>query len=363
MQTFLKTELRWTLLATVCTLAACQTPPPPTPPARIAEDSAAAVAKGCKPVTKSNSQIPILAFPTGSGKQCLVQDLVQRNVTALDNGENVGSPSHNGVTGIVSFFRANNLDMDLQGHLVTGKPFKNTVGVQADTPSQRGGEEKSGPNLRVHNGTIQTPGPFSTGVFMGDLKIGELINGRTVEDRVAQDGSGQYDGDLEPLSDNRVWNPATKATYYTRGTYTIPTHFTAEDLHIESGGRGIVMVGTDNVIRNNVIEVDGKVAVYSYGPRPIIEGNTFIVYLDPRDTATLPAMLKLRDADGAIIRNNRFIVKRGRFTGLSPDKAEAAINLLTSKDVLIENNTVEDTRQLVRKDDASSLVERGNTLK
>lgn len=122
------------------------------------------------------------------------------------------------------------------------------------------------------------------------------------------------------------------------------------------------MVGADNVVRNNVIEVDGKVAVYLYGPRPVIEGNTFIVHLDPRDTTTLPATLKLRDADGAIVRNNRFIVKGGLMTGLAPGRAEAAINLLTSKNVLIENNTVIDAKQLVRKDEASTTIEQGNTL-
>lgn len=105
---------------------------------------------------------------------------------------------------------------------------------------------------------------------------------------------------------------------------------------------------------------NGKVAVYLYGPRPVIEGNTFIVKLDPNDKATLPAILKLRDADGAIIRNNRFIVQSGPF---GTRQAEAAINLLASKNVLIENNIVQDTRQLVRKDEASTTLERGNQLK
>ena len=60
----------------------------------------------------------------------------------------------------------------------------------------------------------------------------------------------------------------------------------------------------------------------------------------------------------AIIRNNRFLVGGGAFKG----KAEAAINLLESKNVLIENNTIEDTSLLVRKDEASTTVERGNQM-
>ena len=174
-------------------------------------------------------------------------------------------------------------------------------------------------------------------------------------------GVRPYREDDEP-KDRQGWDGVLKMTVPLRHAYPYVTRYTAENLRIESGGRGIVMVGADNVVRNNVIEVDGKVAVYLYGPRPVIEGNTFIVHLDPRDKTTLPAALKLRDADGAIVRNNHFIVKGGLLTGLLPGKAEAAINLLTSRNVLIENNIVEDARQLVRKDEASTSTERGNTL-
>jgi hypothetical protein len=48
---------------------------------------------------------------------------------------------------------------------------------------------------------------------------------------------------------------------------------------------------------------------------------------------------------------------------LSRGKGTAAIDLLDSKNVLIENNMVEFFQELVRKDNASSLVELSNMMK
>jgi nitrous oxidase accessory protein NosD len=118
------------------------------------------------------------------------------------------------------------------------------------------------------------------------------------------------------------------------------------------------MSGTGNVLRNNVIEVESATAAYLYGPGSVIEGNTFIVHQTKGEPAATLAILKLRDAHGAVIRNNRFIVK-GVFVG----KAEAAINLLESKNVVIEGNTIEGAKTLVRKDAASTTLEKGNGVK
>lgn len=158
------------------------------------------------------------------------------------------------------------------------------------------------------------------------------------------------------------WNSETRKFNKIPWNYTPATFYTAENLQIQSGGRAIVMAGSDNVVRNNTIEVDGRTAVYLYGPRSLVEGNTFIVHMDPRDKAPLPAILKLRDADGSIIRNNRFIVKRGRLFRKTAAEPQAGINLLESRDVLIEGNVFEDVALPVRKDAASTATERGNAL-
>jgi hypothetical protein len=290
--------------------------------------------QGCKPLKYEGGFIPIRNSVGGPGDWCVVHDFVQRKRIDRINGSTVGSP---GVNGVLNFFQSSNADIDLRNHLISSEPFDNAIGVD-------GGQVKN-TNLRVHNGRIVTPGLKAVSVFMAPNIYMDFGANRAPEDEAPLVKTG--------------WNLEAKKFNTIPWNYQPPTRYTAENLTIRSGGRGIVMSGADNVIRNNTIEVDGKVAVYMYGPRPVIEGNTFIVHLDSKDQTTLPAILKLRDADGAIIRNNRFVVSAGPFSA----KAEAAINLLMSKNVVIENNTVEDTAVLVRKDEASTTVERGNQMK
>jgi hypothetical protein len=146
--------------------------------------------------------------------------------------------------------------------------------------------------------------------------------------------------------------------------YQPETRFTLDSLNIKSGGRGVIMTGANNILRNSTIEVDSDTAVYLYGPGSIVEGNTFIIHQDPKYPypAERPAALKLRDADGAVIRNNHFIVKGGPM-GLFKGQAEVAINLLESRDVTIENNVIEGAKSLVRKDEATTVIEQGNVFK
>ena len=141
-----------------------------------------------------------------------------------------------------------------------------------------------------------------------------------------------------------------------------------EKLNIQAGYRGIVLGGGNNIIRNSTIEVDAHTAIYMYGPNPIIENNTIIIHGKGKTNPNfkedgikiLDGAIKLRDAKGGIIRNNRIIYKGG-FLGFG--KAPVAINLLDSKDVLIENNTIEGFKALVRQNGDTSITENSNTLK
>ena len=294
--------------------------------------------EGCQPVKYRGGFIPIIEYVKGSGRYCVMHDFVQRNIKDLIDGRNRGSPGQNGV---LSFFKeSKNLDLDLRGHLISSAPFEDSFGVYAPYKNMN--------DLRVYNGTIVTPGLRGVGVFMASHRTFGY--------------SGILPEDESPMRKIEYLKSIKEWEYSDPWDYKPLTRYTAENLVIKSGGRGVVMAGADNVLRNNTIEVDGHTAVYMYGPRPIIEGNTFIVHLDSRDKAVLPAMLKLRDADGAIIRNNRFIVHANLSTGLFRDKSEAAINLLKSKDVVIENNMIEDTRMLVRQDAFSSTIERNNQI-
>jgi len=296
--------------------------------------------EGCKAVKYDGGYVPIITTVDFTGKNCVVHDFIQRQRYHPHDSDR-SSQGNPGYEGVLSFHENNNIDLDLRGHIISGAPFEDVAGFVAASGKS---------DLRVHNGNIKTPGLNSIGVFMSKSF------------RYPPSGLPKYlPPEDMPHMLSAEYDPVRKAfTFSSPWDYQPSTRYTAENLHIQSGGRGIIMSGADNVVRNNVIEVDGKVAVYLYGPRPIIEGNTFIVKLSDKDKATLPAALKLRDADGAIIRNNRFIVQSSGFT---INKAEAAINLLSSSNVLIENNIIENTSTLLRKDDVSSATERGNQLK
>ncbi|HKV65981.1 MAG TPA: hypothetical protein VJN66_06330, partial [Rhodanobacteraceae bacterium] len=78
------------------------------------ETAAQAIPDGCKPLAQSKGQIPVMAIVARTGRYCLVQDLVQRNMYDLVEGRNRGSPRSDGVVGVML---AKNVDIDLGGHL------------------------------------------------------------------------------------------------------------------------------------------------------------------------------------------------------------------------------------------------------
>lgn len=297
----------------------------------------------CKAVKYRGQRVPISESIKGSGKHCVVHDFVQRKSRDLISGRQRGSPINDAGTGnILTFFESSNVDLDLQNHLVSGSPFEDTRGI-----GTKGIELCF---LKVHNGKIETPGRLGISIEMasGDSNIRKRI------EMMKEDIS---------IIIKTNWNGENQSFNEIPWDYSPPTFYTAENLQIKSGGRAIIMAGSDNVVRNNTIEVDGRTAVYLYGPRSLVEGNTFIVHMDPRDKAPLPAILKLRDADGSIIRNNRFIVKRSGLFRKKEEEPQAGINLLESKDVVIEGNVFEEITLLVRKDAASTTTESGNISK
>ena len=261
------------------------------------------------------------------GHYCLMEDLVQGNVLDLIDGRNRGSPGKEGFVGVLD---ARDVDIDLQSHLATSSPFANTAGINI-RPSAR--------QVTIRNGTIRTPGPFGIGAWVVNHK--PTIYASFAE----EDRPPTYSVD----SVKYAWD------------YQPPTHHILDKLTIQSGGRGVVLAGDSNTLRNSTVEVDSAVAAYIYGPNAVIEGNTFIVHT-PADQyiPATSAILKLRDADNAVIRNNRFVFKGGLF---SQDRAEAAINLLASRNVTIENNTVEGVKVLVRKDETTTVLDRDNLIK
>jgi hypothetical protein len=311
--------------------------------------SASETRSGCKPLKYLSNYIPVEVDVMDEGSQCLVEDLVQRSAIDVAEGfRQRGQPST-----VMTFFHAKNVDLDLQGHLVSVHPFKNATGIAVHESESSLSRLKELPrNLRVRNGVVRSPGPYGVGVYLGFHKKFALAM------NLYAPAYEPLPEDQHPMSDQRSWESGKKIGFINPWNYQPPTHFVVEGMRIEAGGRGVIMVGANNVLRNSIIDVDSDTAVYLYGPGAVVEDNTFIVHLDPAHPSTLPAALKLRDADGAVIRNNRFIVKSA-----AGKQADVAINLLSSKHVVIEQNTYENTLTLVRKDSESTTVESGNSKK
>jgi hypothetical protein len=286
----------------------------------------------CKSIWRSDGFMAVKVSLSGSGRFCLMEDLLQRNVRDLIDGRNRGSPGKEGVVGLLE---ARDLDFDFQGHLASGLPFENITGINI---------RPTATYITIRNGIVKTPGPFGIGVWAINYK-------HAVFDSFAEE-------DIPPLRSTYNKPGGVPHVLNYPWDYQPATNYLLDALKIQSGGRGVILAGDGNTLRNSTVDVDGAVAAYFYGPNAVIEGNTFIVHrtADEYIPAT-SAILKLRDADNAIIRNNRFIFKGGSF---SRDQAEAAINLLTSKNVRIENNSIEGVKAFVRKDDATTTLERGN---
>ena len=152
------------------------------------------------------------------------------------------------------------------------------------------------------------------------------------------------------------WSPARIPSSVAPADRFAPTRHRLENLTIEAGNTGIIIEGSDNVIRNNHIVVDSATAIIAKGPGLILEDNIIEVRdtLDERfkpgfgDGVRLP--VHLVQADGAIVRNNQI-----RYIGPAAwRKLPAAVELVESRDVLIENNRIDRIESIVRADAGSS---------
>jgi hypothetical protein len=218
--------------------------------------------------------------------------------------------------------------IDFCGHTLSAATM-NMAGISAD------GELT---NVRVANGKIVIPGikTGNIGIFL-ELPV----------EGFALPGVAMLGG---------PWNPSYEDVRYTelanrRKPRYSTTKYVVEHMDIRAGYRGIVLGGGNNVIRNSRIEVDGNTAIYVYGPGTIIENNTIIVH-GKGERKQWDAAIKLRDADNAIVRNNRI-----EFDGGLLSKGEAAINLLDSDNVTIDGNTVTGHRKTVRVNGVSTFTE------
>lgn len=354
-------------------------------------------ANDCIPVT----QLPIGHFDRGGhihelGQHCLTYDIYQpkKSRWGWESGNSLGvalinffvDSSYEDVYGqLVQLPNNLKFGLDLQGHTLKAEFSTIGIALSADIPQHIA-------NTTIKNGIINV---FGTGISL-QHKFEVPTNGSVRYDGVTPVFKPGIRGEFlylrnedEPPNSLALQllfplaNPAAPLLNYKN------TRVTADHLTIHAGYRGVVMGGGNNTIRNSIIEVDSHTAIFMYGPQPIIENNTIIIHrngavgtyqkggkkikgdiasgimiggdiIDSVKTNELDGAIKLRDAQGGIIRNNRIIYKGGFF---SFGKAPVAINLLDSKDVLIENNTIEGFKALVRKNGDTTFTDKNNTFK
>ncbi len=215
--------------------------------------------------------------------------------------------------------------IDLRGHRLVAEP-EDMVGIENLSGGRR---------VTILNGQIDVPGrdPSNIGIRLRPDATKFKVAGRPC----ALERFKCEDIPTARADDQR-------APEYTVGGYVV------DKVTVKAGWRGVQMGGSGNVLRNSVIDVDGRVAVYQFGPGAVIENNTFIVR-GKGDRGAFDAVLKLRDAHGALVRNNTFIFRGGLFSS-----APAAINLLDSSNVQIEGNSFKGFDQTVRVNGASTYV-------
>lgn len=223
---------------------------------------------------------------------------------------------------------ADDVQLDLSGYAIRNEWFPEGIAMLRFYRPMVG-YEMQGPGferLTIRNGSFISPGESGIGL---DLQSNEY--------RDASIGPGVD----RPPGD-------------TPSTHFRDTRHVIEDLRIEAGQVGIILQGKNNIVRNNRIVIDEDNAIIATGPNLLLENNL----IEVRGIITgyakayghsLP--VQLIQADGAIVRNNRI-----RFIGSAGDhRPEAAFDVIESRDVLFENNTIEAIPALERHDAASSL--------
>jgi Right handed beta helix region len=306
-------------------------------------------AQDCKSIGLYESYRVQSGYIKSPGKYCLTYDIAQPRLFDIHAGSYKSfsgaslisiACGHEQKCSLLS--EKDNYQIDLQGHVIKAD-VENMIGIQ---------NWSGGLRVSIKNGYIDVPGSRSP-------NYGISLRGERVSMQPLKPESGSTKN-----VEKRCWPSAPfcedisfseyldkKEPIYNASDYSV------EHMTIKAGWRGVVMGGANNILRDSTIEVDGQTAIFMYGPGSIIENNTIIIH-GQGDAKSFDAAIKLRDAHGAIVRNNRIIYKGGWF-----GKAPAAVNLLDSTDVKIEGNTIEKFEKLVRLNGESTFSEAANSLK
>ncbi|MCC2961290.1 right-handed parallel beta-helix repeat-containing protein [Massilia sp. IC2-278] len=264
------------------------------------------------------------------GNYCLSQDLKQTELPAWLRLPHMAVP-HDPL--MVS--ESGNVSIDLAGHsMVTttaaGQGMMH-LGGAAWTDGKEHPHMQAARNISLRNGSISTK--FQPAVIMAHRWNGnnKRFDGKKV--------GGHY------LLGARLTDSRGDIDRYESTDYVL------ENLTLTSDQIVVLMQGKNNIIRRCKI-IGSNAAVNLYGPNLVFEDNEIVMTArDPADAGGEPQVaLYVEDGFGAVIRNNRFVIK-GR-----PDGA-VAMEFSNSAGVVLEGNTVEGKASLYRTLDEKSTVE------
>ncbi len=241
------------------------------------------------------------------------------------------------------------VEIDFRGFSLVSTEVKRRAIYGLQTKRNNGRfEEAPLRRITIHSGLINTEGGSS------GIEIPESLPYRAVvSDFQPRFGAYTFDRLLWVTSSGRIvtHDPAKYLLHYNDRKADIDRFINSENqirqMTVRSSKVAVAIAGPQTRIIDSKISVlQGYAATYLRGKAPVIE-NSILIFKGKAPFET-SAPLKLHFADGAIVRNNIFIIED------SDLPADQAISIIRSSGVVIENNRFYGGEQAVRVFDAES---------
>jgi hypothetical protein len=205
------------------------------------------------------------------------------------------------------------VNLDMQGHTAHSGDSTNGVVIQNKTPSDAVPRHVTISNGKIDSITWGISSGFSNMLIASDL-------GDPLESVASTEGKSEAklselrdhirQLELSSLAKQNALRPRSPAAYLERDVHLENLHFIVRGLSkgTGAGGGAVSIQGAGTVIRNCVIETDDGNAIWIFGPNAVIENNTIIVHGKNR-LREADAPIRLIQADGAVIRGNKFVIR------------------------------------------------------
>ena len=299
-----------------------------------------------------NSRVPIGVEIDKPGHYCLVEDLhIEGHYLPLTpDGDKLLSDDT-----LILLLSADDITLDFKGHSATSDAALD-AGVMTPRSRSSSGTVKVLPkvipkNLTLRNGSIQVSRyGMAVEVFgIGPQEMLVNIVKDATEKEYAQtfpwrsrEHPDRFDSEhMEKWIGHRNRERAALgASFMPDAAAYLVRNLHIENMRLRSKEYAVVLQGAGSVIRDSVIETDSGTALWIYGPNAVIENNTIIVHcltipMSYRTGAAycddMDGPIRLQHGDGAVIRNNHFILR---------DQAKPRVlSLFDTGSITFEGNT------------------------